>query len=92
MRVGEAAHMPAVVWNKWAGKGSVQFHSSAGFFIENPDILNWCPSRFKAGTWIRKLMQVDFHPCFQLGKKNTVCTLVFLIYGIKTGEENYVCF
>lgn len=62
--------MPAVLCNKWAGKGkgSVQFHSSTGFFIEDPDILNWCPSCFKTGIWIRKLMQVDFRPCFQLRK------------------------
>lgn len=68
--------MPAVLWNKWAGKGkgSVQFHSSAGFSTENPDVLNWCPSCFKAGTWIGKLMQVDFHPCFHLGR-NEISTL-----------------
>lgn len=85
MRVGEAAHMPAMLWNKWAGKGkgkgSVQLHSSTGFFTENRDILNWCSSCFKTGTWVRKLMQLHFHPCFQLGKSK-ICTLFFFFFNL----------
>lgn len=75
--------MPVVLWNQWAGKGIVQFRSSAGCFMGNSDILSGCLSCSKAGTWTRKLMQADFQPRFRQGKSK-VCTLLGGFYGTKT--------